>query len=179
MADNTQKTQVSNTLGTYKKALDILNARVPGGRILDYGAGLGLGTKWMHSDSFEPNPRSGFTPTYKTSTRIPKQSYDKIVCLNVLNVLERRDRDVAVKTIARSLTDEGYAIITTRGRDVLNAKGELGKEKMSITTTIGTYQKGFTQSELLQYLRVTIGPGYEIAAVRLGPAGAIVNRRKK
>ena len=174
-----QKTQRANTLSTYKKALDVLNQHVPGGLILDYGAGLGLGSKWMKSHSFEPYPQSGFNPTYRLPSRVPPKRYDKIVCLNVLNVLDRRERDNAVKTIIRALTDEGAALITTRGSDVLDAKGELGKEKMSITTTSGTYQKGFTQSELLQYLRVTVGPGYDISTVRLGKAGALIKKRKK
>ena len=177
MVDNSQKTQVSNTINTYRKALPIINSHVSGGKILDYGAGLGHGAKFMRCDSFEPNPRSSFNPTYRLPQRIPSESYEKIVSLNVLNVLDRRTRDDAVKHMARILKPGGAALIMTRGRDVVkNAKGELGKEPYSITTTIGTYQKGFNTSELLHYVRTVAGPGFSVESVRLGPAAVLLKK---
>ena len=75
------------------------------------------------------------------------------------------------------LAPGGKAIITTRGRDVMTAAGEVGPEAMSKITTRGTYQKGFTPEELHSYIRDTLGEGYDVDRVKLGPAGVVVTKQ--
>ena len=82
-----------------------------------------------------------------------------------------RDRD-----IGRILKPDGRAVITTRGRDVLSAKGKSGPEPMSIITSSDTYQKGFTQPELRSYITDTLGEGFEVTNNKLGAAGVTVHK---
>lgn len=175
--ENAQKTQIPGTLPTYKKAKDLLDVEAPEGKTLDYGAGLGLGSKELEADSFEPYPKEGFDPTYRQDTDIPSNSYKRLTNLNVLNVVPPAVRYHIVKDIGRVLEPGGVAVITTRGKDVLTAKsGKPGKEPMSVITSKGTYQKGFTPTELVYYLQQTLGEGFEVVKTNLGPAGAIVRK---
>ena len=170
-ASNAQRTQIAGTLPTYRKA-DAAFSRP--GKTLDYGAGLGL-SREIGYETFEPYPQ-GYEPTHSDSGAIPDESYPRVVSLNVLNVVPREARDGIVREIGRILAPGGEAIITTRGRDVLTAKGEPGPEPMSVITSRDTYQKGFTRPELVEYLRETLGPGFEVERLMLGPAGARVRK---
>ena len=174
-ASNAQKTQRAITLGTYVKAKDYLNRNAPEGQLLDYGAGLGHGSEGGHS--FEPFPQKGFQPTYTKPEDVPADTYTKVVNLNVLNVVPQKVRDEIVSNIGKALKPGGMAIITTRGRDVLDAKGKPGPEPMSIITTGGTYQKGFTTSELVNYVSSILGSGFEVKSFKLGPAGCLITKK--
>lgn len=170
---NAQRTQIAGTLPTYRKAVDILGTSGPG---LDYGAGLGLGARELGFDAFEPFPRAGFIPTYTDPSSIPSQAYDRLTNFNVLNVVPRDVRDDIVSDIGRVIAPGGRGLITTRGRDVLSAQGTPGPEPMSLITSRDTYQKGFTQSELQDYLRYILGSEFEVEPLRLGPAGAQIRK---
>ena len=170
-----QRTQIAGTFPTYEKAVKVFDEVAPEGRSLDYGAGLGRSFE-LGFDTFEPFAREGFDPTYRVSSDIPDASYERVTNLNVLNVLDPETRRNVVLDIGRVLKPEGVAVITTRGRDVLTAKGERGPEDMSVITTAGTYQKGFTKPELVSYLRDTLGEGFEVSPLNLGPAGALVRK---
>ena len=172
---NAQKTQIAGTFPTYQKALGVLDAVAPEGRALDFGAGLGM-SRDLGFDTFEPFPRAGFEPTYRSAADIPDASYDRLTNLNVLNVVPREIRDSIVEDIGRVIRPGGAGVITTRGRDVMAAKGTPGPEPMSLVTSADTYQKGFTQSELQDYLRYILGSQYEVSPLRLGPAGALISR---
>jgi SAM-dependent methyltransferase len=172
-----QRTQIPGTLPTYVKAKEKLDQIIPEGRTLDFGAGLGLGAKEMGADSYEPFAREGFIPTFNKSDAIPSDSYEKITNLNVLNVVPREVRDDIVKEIGRVLKPGGTAVITTRGKDVMKAKGRAGPEDNSIITSAGTYQKGFTKPELEEYVKETLGDGFEIKRLNLGPAGVTVTKK--
>ena len=156
-----QKTQRSNTVPTYKKAKELLNKK---GKTLDFGAGKGLGAKEIKADTFEPYAKD-WKPDYNKSVDIPTESYENITSLNVLNVLQKGDRDQAILEIGRILKPDGTAIISTRGSDVLEAAGTKGDEAMSIITSTGTYQKGFTPDELVGYTQDLLGPGYVVEKV--------------
>lgn len=175
-AHHSQKTQIPGTLPTYQKAYAMLNDWAPQGTTLDFGAGLGVGARYMGSDTFEPFPRPGFQPTYRDSSAIGDGSYNRITNLNVLNVVPKDTRDSIVSEIGRILAPGGVAIFTTRGRDVLGAKGERGPEPMSIITSIGTYQKGFTKAELKGYIQGILGRGFEVENINLGPAGVAIRK---
>jgi hypothetical protein len=176
-AKASQKTQIRGTEPTYRKAYEILEREKPGGRTLDYGAGLGHGSKLMGAESFEPFPREGFSPTFIRPEDIPTEEFDRLVNLNVLNVMPREMRDATVENIGRVMRPGGMGIVTTRGRDVLNAAGEAGPEPMSKITSIGTYQKGFTPEELREYLEYILGRDYSVSKLGLGPAGAMIKKK--
>jgi len=48
---------------------------------------------------------------------------------------------------------------------------------MSVITGRGTYQKGFTQKELREYVQSTLGGDFDVENVKLGPAGVVVKKR--
>lgn len=171
------KTQIAGTLPTYQKSVSLFSkADEP---LLDYGAGLGEGAKAIKaSATFEPNPKAGFNPTFTNPSDIPANSFGRITNLNVLNVVPKEVRDYIVRDIARVLKPNGEAIITTRGKDVLNAKGVAGDEPMSLTTSIGTYQKGFTKKELKDYVQGLLGENFKVDPVKLGAAGVKVTKLK-
>lgn len=174
--ENAQKTQLgASTLPSYEKAARVLGGE---GSFLDFGAGRGQGAAAIGADTFEPYPREGFSPTYTSAADIPDQSYNRLASLNVLNVMPRDVRDQAVSDIGRVLSPGGRAVVTTRGRDVLNAKGTPGDEPMSIVTTADTYQKGFTQPELRDYMQSTLGEGFTVSNLpeKIGQAGVLVER---
>jgi SAM-dependent methyltransferase len=173
-----QRTQIPGTLPTYVKAKEKLDAIKPEGRTLDFGAGLGLGAKEMGADSYEPFAKEGFNPTFTKSDTIPSESYEKITNLNVLNVVPKNVRDDIVNEIGRVLKPGGTAVITTRGKDVMKAKGREGPEENSIITSAGTYQKGFTKDELESYIKETLGDAFEVKRLNLGPAGVTVTKKQ-
>jgi len=177
------KTAVATTGGTYNKAYALLRQLTGKEQphVLDYGAGRGHGSRKYGLESFEPYVKS-FTPTYRASDDIPRGAYEGLLNLNVLNVLPPEIRREAVETMVDTLRPGGYGIITTRGKDVLSAlKNPASRamdEPMSLLTSKGTYQKGFTKSELLEYLRSLLGSAVEISPARLGtPASAILRKK--
>lgn len=176
-AANAQKTQIAGTLPTYKKGKAHLDTHQPTGKTLDFGAGLGGGAAEMGADSYEPFPRTGFQPTYTKSSEIPSDSYHRVTNFNVLNVVPQKIRNTIVSEIGRVLAPGGIAIITTRGKDVMTAKGKEGPEPMSRITSIGTYQKGFTTKELMGYVQQVLGQGFEVSPLKLGPAGVLVRKQ--
>ena len=179
-ASNARETQVGNTTNTYNKAASILNQN-SGGRTLDYGSGRGKGSEAIGSDSYEPFPREGYEPTYKDNEQIADESYEKIVNLSVLNVVPPDVREGIVKEIGRILTVNGEAIISARTiNDVSKAKNKVpfeGEENAFLITNNGkqTYQKGFTNRELLQYVQQTLGDDFEVTLAPKTPDGNKIN----
>ena len=170
-------TQVATTVGSYKKAVKKAEDLNPKGKtVLDYGAGLGLGTDAMRSSSklevtsYEPFPErwKGDSPVdYTDSSLIPKK-YDTVVNLNVLNVLEPELRDVVAKDIMSKVADGGVAIIGTRGW-----KGDIDATKKFKTTdepqaiwvkksSGDVYQKGFDGDELKDYMAGLAPKGFRV-----------------
>jgi len=170
-------TQVATTVGSYKKAVKKAEDLNPKGKtVLDYGAGLGLGTDAMRSSSklevtsYEPFPErwKGDSPVdYTDSSLIPKK-YDTVVNLNVLNVLEPELRDVVAKDIMSKVADGGVAIIGTRGW-----KGDIDATKKFKTTdepqaiwvkksSGDVYQKGFDGDELKDYMADLAPKGFRV-----------------
>ena len=174
-----QKTQVGITSGTYKKVVPLLKE----GNTLDFGAGLGEGSKILKSDSYEPFPKKGFEPTFTETSAIPNSSYDNVVSLNVLNVVKPDVRNDIVLDIGRILKPKGNAIITTRGSDIFGNKNNITKgvlsnlEEGAIITSSGTYQKGFTNAELKEYVSDLLGDMFEVENITgLGKAGIKVTK---
>ncbi|WKV16972.1 hypothetical protein [Microcystis phage MJing1] len=179
--ENSRLTQVATTGGTYERAGQILRDRGVEGPVLDYGAGRGHGTRHLgaQADSFEPYPGAGFTPTYTNPADVPSDHYAGLANLNVLNVLPPEVREQAVREMGRVVRPQGQMVITTRGRDVMDAQGVPGPEPMSLVIGQGDrarYQKGFTPQELRDYLQRTLGERFAVEPLQLGPAGALVRR---
>lgn len=180
-----QKTQISTTTPSYVKAGEVLKELGVKGQTLDYGAGLGEGAKaYGATHTFEPFPQKGFEPTFMDPKDIPAKSYDGITNLNVLNVVPKEMRDTIVLGIGRALAPGGKAVITTRGRDVMDAlktKGsKAGPEEMSVITSTGTFQKGFKQRELEDYVKGVLGDLYTVEKLpkKIGQAGILVTKNK-
>jgi SAM-dependent methyltransferase len=149
--------------------------------VIDYGAGRGHGTSLLGegAESFEPYPNAAFRPTYTDPAAVPSDHYAGVVNLNVLNVLPPDLREQVVREMARVVRPQGQMVVTTRGRDVMAARGEPGPEPMSLVVGQGDrarYQKGFTQQELREYLQRTLGDRFAVDSVDLGPAGAVARR---
>jgi hypothetical protein len=174
--ENAQRTQIIGTLPTYEKARMLFELNKAKGRGIDYGAGLGEGAKILKADTYEPYPKD-WKPTFTNPEDIPDEEYGKLTNLNVLNVVPREVRDEMVLDMGRVMRPKSHGIITTRGADVMNAKGKKGPEPMSVITSRETYQKGFDKNELVDYLRYMLGDDFDIDKLNLGPAGAMVQKK--
>lgn len=182
-AENAARTQIAGTVPTYQKAAALLQDAP--GRMIDFGAGLGMGAEAMGKqlgrrvETYEPFAK-GWTPDYSRldTSDIPSEAFGGLTNLNVLNVMPRDMRDEAVQNIGRVIQPGGSGIITTRGKDVMSAQGRPGPEPMSMITSRETYQKGFTNPELEEYLRYILGSNYDINRLKLGPAGAMIRKKK-
>jgi hypothetical protein len=161
--DKGHPTQRSSTKATYLKFYNLLPSEIRLGQGLDYSAGLGLGSDILRSvgasiDSYEPFPHEDAKDiTYAGLNSLPNKQYNYIINSVVLNVVEQDLRDEIVLDIWEHLLPGGCAIFGVRSKaDVLSAKtayiinydnGEV------IDRTRGSYQKGFTSSELFAYIQ--------------------------
>ena len=153
------------TVGTYLKA-DALFSEKKGTK-LDFGSGRGEGAKLIKADTYEPYVKS--KPKFNNVNDIKSNSYNKITSLNVLNVLPPEARNEAVKNIGRILKPNGEAIVSTRGvKDVESAKN---KVQIKDGYIIGKgddarFQKGFTATELKNYVQKTLGKNFTVENVK-------------
>lgn len=177
-------TQISSTVSTYRKIFDILKAHGFKGTILDASSGMGIGTRTGREeygfsvDDIEPFPGNGYKPMFTDYSTLNKK-YDVIISSAVLNVLPQDQRDALVVKMGQLLKEGGKMFITTRGKDVDNlAKTgkniHLGNMEW-IETVKGSYQKGFTNPELIAYLRDALGEGFDVAAASRETGGKFNN----
>ena len=186
-------TQVATTTGSYVKAANLIKDIQ--GDVLDYGAGLGLGTDAMSNtlgrkvDSYEPNPerwQGKEEATYTASDQIGKK-YDGIVSLNVLNVVPKDIRDAIVMDIFDKLNTNGKAVISTRkwSGDVNGAKNAVpGAEEKSLIITrrqdgkdVEVFQKGFDGNELVDYVQSLLGDKANVVKnTTFGANGVIITK---
>jgi len=191
-------TQVATTGGSYATAANIINGFDIEGDVLDYGAGLGLGTDVMSKrlgrkvDSFELNTErweGKASPTYTSAKEINKK-YDAVVSLNVVNVVPKDVRDFIVQDIFSKLNEGGTAIISSRGfkGDISNTKNfEKGPEEKSYIVkrkqkgkVIDVYQKGFDGNELVDYVQELLGTGAVVTKNNtFGKAGVVVTKAQQ
>lgn len=178
-------TQRSSTRFTYRKMFDMLPDELKRGKGLDYSAGLGLGSDLLRNEfgadieSYEPFPHEKAKDiTYAGLNSLPDKLYDYIFNSAVLNVVEQDIRDAIVLDIWNHLKAGGQAIIGVRSAsDVMTAKTAyvINPETAEIIDRIrGSYQKGFTPSELRTYIQsllpeaaVTLVSGLTQVAVRI------------
>lgn len=167
--NDTRKTQVATTYGTYKKTGEFLKKHLgEKSKTISIGAGLdqtkrgledGLGEGHTIHD-MEPNPQGRKKPPEFTSAdEIPKGKYDAAVCHNVLNVVEPHIRHGVVKSIFDSLKEGGHAVIGVRkwaGDISTNKNFDPGEEEKSMWVKkkdSTSYQKGFDGNELKDYIQ--------------------------
>ena len=167
-------TQITGTEDTYIKASKML-----GGKVLDYGAGRGIGTDALRSngllaDSFEPFPENWEgkrPPTFTDSADIPDASYDSLVSFSVINVVDPDERKFLFQEVSRILRPDGVALITGRTRQDVGAAATKIPHLEEGGSLIGKgkqqrYQKGFTQAELERYAKEVLGPGFTVETNR-------------
>ncbi len=170
MDPRSSMTQIEGTKKTYAKAAKMLT-----GKVIDYGAGLGIGTDILRAeglsvDSFEPYPekwKGKRPPTYTDSAKIPSASYDSLVSFSVINVVEPDMRKFLFQEVDRILRPNGVALITGRSRsDVEKSTTKIPHlEEGGYLIDEGDeqrYQKGFTQAELERYAKEVLGPGFTV-----------------
>ena len=184
-------TQRVNTDPTYDKAAQLVQP----GKTLDLGAGLGRGSKKYGFDSVEPNPsftkknskwkEGEFEPNYRFSSEVPDNSYENIISLNVVNVLDPETRLGLIEDVGRILKEGGTAFIGSRGKEVFGTPNKITRGKLSklepgaIHTTGGTYQKGYTNKELKQYVEEVLGDGFTVEPQKgLGTSGVKITKKK-
>jgi hypothetical protein len=186
-----QKTQIATTGGTYSKAAKIMEDYQKFNS-LDYGSGMQVNQakQALNADTFEPFPQLDKAekygmPDFVRAEDINKK-YDFITNFSVLNVLQKADRDKAVKNIGRLLDDNGMAIITVRSKDDVLKASPKAKSKLSdseLITAKGTYQKGFTRKELKEYLNKTLGEDYDVMDLpnkyKMSGVGVIIRKVRK
>ena len=188
------RTQRENTRGSYVKAANIIKDREIEGDVLDYGAGLGVGTDAMTKllgrkvDSFEINTerwKGKAKPTYTSAKDIDKK-YDSIVSLNVVNVVPKNVRDFIVTDIFEKLNEGGTAVISSRGfkGDVANAKNfEPGPEENSYLIEVSgekQYQKGFDGNELVDYVQALLGDNATVIKNNtFGKTGVVITKESQ
>jgi hypothetical protein len=168
--NDTRKTQVATTGGTYEKTGKFLADKLkPGSKIISIGAGLehtkkalssGLGAGHSHTiHDMEPNPQGRKeAPEFTKAEEIPKNHYHAAVSHNVLNVVEPHVREHVMHSIFHSIKEGGHAVIGTRKfkGDIDKAKNsEPAAEPKAIWVKKGntaSYQKGFDGNELKDYV---------------------------
>lgn len=187
-------TQVATTTGSYRKVAQKIKG-IKKGSVLDYGAGLGLGTDAMSDvlgrkvDSYELNAErwKGKQPVTYTEAKDILKKYDNIVSLNVLNVVPKDVRDFIVDHISSKLNDGGRAYISTRKfkGDIDKAKNfKQGPEDKSYIIqrkkggeTVGVYQKGFDGNELVDYVQSRLGESYFVEKDNtFGGSGVVITK---
>ena len=195
-------TAITTTKGTYTKTnkiFDDFNIE----RVHDFGSGKGVGSKEFknkivtsHEPFVEPEKiiqAKGKLPDYKTADEVilkdGLKSKDGIVNFNVLNVIENpSERIKVVDQIGKLLSDDGIAIITTRGDDVINqAKKSKNATRYLDGWLFGskdkTFQKGFKQSELEDFVQKVLGKNFKVEKIPskygIGTSGVLISRIKE
>jgi hypothetical protein len=178
-------TQIKGTVKTYRKIYDRLKAEGFDGTILDASSGLGVGTQagrdeyGFNVEDIEPFPDKSYSPMYTDYSTLDK-TYDVIISNAVLNVVPQDLRDAMVVKIGEMLKPGGRAFINVRGDDVKNASSKVAINEDAMEYFIsntGSYQKGFTKSELKAYLEDALGPGFTVKIDNtFGKASAVVTK---
>jgi 2-polyprenyl-3-methyl-5-hydroxy-6-metoxy-1,4-benzoquinol methylase len=195
-------TAISTTIGTYKKVNKIFDDNKVKS-VHDFGSGLGLGSKQFTNknvtshEPFVPLEKiiksKGKVPDYKQFDDVLLKegfaSKDGVVNLNVLNVIEDPiERANVVKNIAQLINKDGMAVITTRGSEVAS---QAAKSKNATPFGDGflfgkgdkkTFQKGFAQKELEEFVKNTLGGGFTVSKIpnkyKIGTSGVIITKNK-
>ena len=184
-AETRNPTQINGTVKTYRKIYDMLKQEGFDGTILDASSGLGYGTRAGRDeygydvDDIEPFPDKSYSPKYTDYSKL-KKTYDVVISNAVLNVIPQDLRDAMVVKIGEMLNPGGRAFINVRGTDVKNAKSKVAINEDQMEYFIadsGSYQKGFRQAELVDYLKDALGDGFTVTPnSSFGGVSAVVTK---
>lgn len=184
-AETRNPTQINGTVKTYRKIYDMLKQDGFDGTILDASSGLGYGTRAGRDeygydvDDIEPFPDKSYSPKYTDYSKL-KKTYDVVISNAVLNVIPQDLRDAMVVKIGEMLNPGGRAFINVRGTDVKNAKSKVAINEDQMEYFIadsGSYQKGFRQAELVDYLKDALGDGFTVTPnSSFGGVSAVVTK---
>lgn len=161
--ENAHKTQVKNTVNTYQNIMhDIVTDDV---NILDYGSGLGYGSKLLHDNgylikSYEPyynNDKGIYKPDYIDYWSI-NGKYNVIISNCVLNVVPDDIRKNIVKRMFKMLAVDGLIYVNVNSKHAIKKNNGQWLSDNEVLTTKGTYQKGFTRAELKAELKDILSP---------------------
>ena len=192
---NRALTQIKNTKDTYKKFNPILKDYNKTEKVLDFGSGLGHGTKELKGTiikSHEPLTQhkkilntKGKLPDYEdVNTLIQREglnSQDAITNHMVLNVIEDPlERQLTVKTIGDLLKKDGIGIITTRDKiDAVTKKSYLDGFLVQKDGQL-TFQKSFSKDELQKYIKNILGNTFEVSKIppkyKVSGSGVIIKK---
>lgn len=184
------KTQIPTTQSTYKKYGDVLKKLNIKDKVLDYSSGLGKGTKELSTNakSFEPYvdedriiKSKGRYPDYKDVNIMAKgeglKSQKAVVNHMVLNVIDDiKERKNVVNNIGNMLADDGIAFITTRDSTEGKTRTPYKDGYLMKKGGTNTFQKPFSQTELNQFVKSTLGKDYIVVDTpkKLGIGGSSV-----
>ncbi len=179
-------TQIRGTVTTYRKIYSRLQSEGFDGTILDASSGLGYGTRagiedfGFAVDDIEPYPDKSYSPKFTDYSKL-KKKYDVIISNAVLNVLPQDQRDALVVKMGSLLNNGGRIFVNVRGDDVNNLSSnpkntKIGDMEWYVEST-GSYQKGFTRTELVAYLEDALGDGFTVEPTTFfGKSAAIVTK---
>lgn len=180
-------TQIAETVSTYRNVYRWLQNEGFNGTILDASSGLGLGTKagreefGFDVDDIEPYPDKSYKPKYTDYSKLNKK-YDVIISNAVLNVIPQDQRDALVVKMGEMLKDGGRLIIHTRGSDVQQleknaANTRIAKNEYFVANT-GSYQKGFSTTELKAYIQDALGDDFEVTSTNVITSPSVLVTKK-
>jgi len=163
-AENAKFTALAGdaTIGTYKKANNVLSKFIPEGRTLDFGSGAGVTKQELGFDTYEPFFVTGerrIPPDFDSAEQIPDNSYEKVISQNVINTVPAEGREQIYGDIGRILKPGGYAVINSRDWNAVKTPKNQrpGPEERSIIVESprgDRFQKGYTDdAELLAEAR--------------------------
>lgn len=126
----------------------------PGQAVLDYGCGRGADVKYYAA---LPADAHGYDPHWQPM--LPHgQSFDRVTMMYVVNVItDHASRVQAVQSAASNLSQDGAMVVVARSQKDIDAsrkrKGGWTPVGDGWITPTGTFQKGFSQDELLALLQ--------------------------
>ena len=135
------------------------------GRVLDYGCGKGMDTKFLLSEGFEV---LSYDPHYEPFDMRNAGKFDTIICNYVLNVIEdEKARIQLIKTLINYLYIGGKLFLTARPANDIEtaaAKGKWKPYKDGYITGKNTFQKGISDQYIndLYTMAKTIIPSVKL-----------------
>ena len=177
-------TQITSTVNTYKKIGEwLINNGMDSASILDASSGLGKGTEALREmgfdvDDVEPYPSENRNaPTFTDYNDIDRE-YDIVISNAVLNVIPEDWRENILLSMADKVKTGGKMIINVRDAKEMEKqkqKIELDDSSEILVTdkagNIRAYQKGFTQSELEEWIKAELGEGWKVERANKANSG--------
>ena len=140
-------------------------------RVLDFGAGNLRNTNFLLERGLNVTPLDTAEVVKKWDGKFPKYTnpntqYDWVFLNFVLNVLPQPERDVVFAKAYGATKRKGHLIVEVRSeRDVARNIKNPTPYKDGVITSKGTFQKGFNEKQLSNYLK---NMGVEFKVFKMG-----------